>query len=504
VSALIPPGRKDLVRHLKRLRALGVPLLVSAAPIVHLWGENAAAVRPADVVVPLALTVGGTAATLAVLTLALRDVPRTALSVVVGATMTLTFGYQADAATSLTGAAAEAVRWWILAADTLVSGLILAWAWRTRRPLDRVIDGIALFSAIFIALSLPNVALSFRSDTAGPASSRNGDAAQSRAPDIYYIVLDGYGRGDVLEEIFDFSNEPFLNWLEARGFYVADASLANYTRTHLSLASSLNMRYIDDLPPNLTPAAAAELTRLLGRPAAVAALRGEGYTYVHFNTIWWGTSQAPLADVTYGGELESEFEAVFIQSTLPGRLLPLPTWQENHLRTLSHLRAVPDMTGPTFAFAHVLLPHPPFVFDERGRLLKRDAALGGSWDDQEGYIRQLRFLNSWLQSAIAAILDRSDGHPVIVLQGDHGSSSTAGVKSDPGLHRWERTAIFNAYLVPPEVREELYPSISPVNTFRLLLREMFGLPFPPLPDRAMFSPSDTDPRVDVTEQLRGR
>ena len=66
-------------------------------------------------------------------------------------------------------------------------------------------------------------------------------------PDIYYIILDDYARADVLENLFHYDNSPFLNALRAKGFYVADRSHSNYSQTMLSLASSLNSMYLEDL-----------------------------------------------------------------------------------------------------------------------------------------------------------------------------------------------------------------------------------------------------------------
>ena len=67
---------------------------------------------------------------------------------------------------------------------------------------------------------------------------------RSALPDIYYIVLDGYPRSDSLAHYFDFDNSSFPQALRERGFYIADASHSNYTMTFLSIASSLNMRYV--------------------------------------------------------------------------------------------------------------------------------------------------------------------------------------------------------------------------------------------------------------------
>jgi hypothetical protein len=65
-------------------------------------------------------------------------------------------------------------------------------------------------------------------------------------PDIYYIILDGYGRSDVLKK-YGYDNSDFLNSLRDLGFYVADCAQSNYAQTKLSLTSSLNFNYVDAL-----------------------------------------------------------------------------------------------------------------------------------------------------------------------------------------------------------------------------------------------------------------
>ena len=66
-------------------------------------------------------------------------------------------------------------------------------------------------------------------------------------PDIYFIVLDGYARADVLSSLYNFDNSGFINFLTDKGFYVAKNSRSNYHRTQLSLASAINSEYLDYL-----------------------------------------------------------------------------------------------------------------------------------------------------------------------------------------------------------------------------------------------------------------
>lgn len=66
-------------------------------------------------------------------------------------------------------------------------------------------------------------------------------------PDIYYIILDGYGRADMLDSVYGYDNSSFIKALEERGFIVPRNSRSNYPQTPLSLSSSLNMQYLDTL-----------------------------------------------------------------------------------------------------------------------------------------------------------------------------------------------------------------------------------------------------------------
>jgi hypothetical protein len=76
---------------------------------------------------------------------------------------------------------------------------------------------------------------------------------KGRYPDIYYIILDGHARSDILAELYGYDNNWFVDSLRQRGFYVADRSRTNYAQTYLSLASTLNMTYLDSLAQAVGP-----------------------------------------------------------------------------------------------------------------------------------------------------------------------------------------------------------------------------------------------------------
>jgi hypothetical protein len=62
----------------------------------------------------------------------------------------------------------------------------------------------------------------------------------------------------------------------------------------------------------------------------------------------------------------------------------------------------------------------------------------------------------------------------------------------------------SCYYVPDEVRKKLYPTITPVNSFRIILSTLFGADLPNLPDRSWYSPfgrpfefTDVSDRIEV-------
>lgn len=336
-------------------------------------------------------------------------------------------------------------------------------------------------------------------------------------PDIYYIIADAYGRQDMLREVYGLDNSEFIGWLQSHGFHVAERSWSNYGATILSLASSLNMMYLNQdqgiaglAPPVATPRSLKDLYRFIQGPEVARRLQSIGYTFVQPLTNWSGTARSDLADVQprvahfYFDELSSAVTSLTLFRDLVPRMTDL-----HHFVIEQGLRAA-ERREPTFTFIHLLLPHNPYVFDRQGRIVANPpmnfglAPQAGTWLQREAHIEQLLYTNVLLKRLIQGILSRSDVDPIIILQGDHGTSDTAfrenAAKAPPDPA--ERLAILNAYRVPPAMRDKLYAGISPVNTFRLLLSTQFRQALPLLPDRS-FASTDEQPTAlaDVTARL---
>ena len=76
-------------------------------------------------------------------------------------------------------------------------------------------------------------------------------ATPGSMPDIYHLVFDRYGSVSALQAERGIYNGEFVDWLEDQGFHVAKDARANYIRTPLSLASTLSLSLLDDLPADV-------------------------------------------------------------------------------------------------------------------------------------------------------------------------------------------------------------------------------------------------------------
>ena len=101
----------------------------------------------------------------------------------------------------------------------------------------------------------------------------------------------------------------------------------------------------------------------------------------------------------------------------------------------------------------------------------------------ELYAYQILYLNKLILSTIDQILERSKRPVVIILQADHGDGKYLEGNTITKQGVDIRSAILNAIYFSDYTYEDLYPSMSPVNTFRIIFNKWFGANYPLLPDK---------------------
>jgi hypothetical protein len=151
-----------------------------------------------------------------------------------------------------------------------------------------------------------------------------------------------------------------------------------------------------------------------------------------------------------------------------------------------YMNEIINRPSPKFVYVHSLIPHDPWVFDERGN------RFGLTHDIDRGYISSVKLAERLTEGIINKILasTKAGEKPIIIVQSDHGPMC---ISKDYDKYYNGRMRIFNAYYLPDMNNKELYESISPVNSFRVIFNDYFGTKFPLLPDRAYCAPNMEDP-----------
>jgi len=172
----------------------------------------------------------------------------------------------------------------------------------------------------------------------------------------------------------------------------------------------------------------------------------------------------------------------------PDVIDPFERHRQRVLFVFDSLADMPTEPGPKFVFVHLISPHPPFVFKADGEpvnpagafTLAAESGEAGEPAARSGYVEQIEFLNGRILAVIDMLIEGSPQPPIIILQGDHGPP----VRSPSAA---KRMSILNAYYLPGKPTLAPYASITPVNTFRLVLSEYFGAQLPLLEDIALYS-----------------
>ncbi len=337
-------------------------------------------------------------------------------------------------------------------------------------------------------------------------------------PDIYFIIVDAYGRADVLKEYYGVDNSAFVQSLREKGFYVAERTHTNYIQTVFSVPAVLDMEFIEPNPPDVR--GADYFTELVANNKITRLLDECGYLTVAFETGFSFTNSSIVDLYLASGTRLTELEDLVLADTPVGLLADklhllkqaqgYPAHRERVLFAFEQLGKMAGKPGPKFVFAHILSPHPPFVFDAAGQPIEParsytvkdgDDYRGSAEEYVEGYAGQVRFVNRMLEGTIDEILSKSKTPPVIIIQGDHGPGGYLDWESPAGSCLAERSAILNAYYLPGAAPGLLYPEITPVNSFRVVLNEYFGTELELLPDVTFFS-SHRLPRqvIDINDE----
>jgi hypothetical protein len=320
------------------------------------------------------------------------------------------------------------------------------------------------------------------------------------APDIYYLIMDGLGQPRVLERVYGVPRSVTVEPLTRLGFQVMELSTVSYIQTSLSLSSTCNLAPVQELLAIDDPKSRDR--RILGAlfhdNRLVRALSGLGYRVETFPS-GYPLTRLNEADQRHVAPGTPDFISYVLMSD---GILPLiqpllgngPADVSFALRrrqleyAFDHLPDVAkqDRDEPAFVFAHILAPHPPFVFGADGEAVESERTFtysdGSHWMAhhegspeiyQQLYRDQATYLMGRLTETVAEILRVSRRPAVIIIQGDHGPGSMLDWEDPTKSAHFERFGIFNAWFVPGQGGATLPNPVPAINTFPVLLNAVF-------------------------------
>jgi len=465
------------------------PFLVAIHPILCLFAVNFGEFSPREIAIPMILITCFTLILWLLLSFLIKNRQKAGLFLSIEMLLFFSIGPLCRVVYNVTDSlelSSILLPTWIILLVLVAYGSLRVH--RSLQKLTRLLNAIAVFlvatSGIYIGVHY------IRSVTAIPVVQSMEDIELSSEdlekvpylPNIYYIILDGYARGDILEELYQYNNSEFLDHLKRKGFYVASKSRSNYTQTALSLASSLNFEYLNDLEIDAEYGNRLPLIKMIRDNKVIHLLKQHGYTIVAFSS---GCSLTEItnADIYIRTGHLGMLGNALISSVLPPNLarglrMQYNIHRKSILYTFGRLAKTSELKAPIFVFAHILAPHPPFVFGEHGEERTPNKIFwfsdGNHFTNQKetaineyrrDYISQLRIISERTKAMIDYILSKSDKPPIIILQADHGPGSMLDWEDPNNTYIKERMAILNAYYLPDNGHKLLYDEITPVNTF---------------------------------------
>ena len=477
-------------------------ITLAGYPVLALLSHNISQVRYTSGIRPLIISVIAASLLFLLFRLIYRDWHRAAFATTVLTVLFYTYGHVFDLLKQKWKIPLPA---WLGGLWLVLTILALIWAGLPRAnfqgaalTLNIVSLGLTLFAASHVAAAIPSGKQSDKPvDPHAPLQTLHVPNGPT-PPDIYYIILDSYGRSDLLKANLEYNDSQFISDLEKMGFFVANCSQSNYPRTDVSLGSSLNLEYLQNLNDKFIPKNEdrTQLWESILHSTVRYELENTGYKTVAFAS-GFAFTEITTADTYLSPSLVwsplTEFEILLMRTTPLRHLEDLglvnleqidgQRYRDRTELDLNSMKMLARMAGPKFVFIHMVIPHPLFVFAPDGSptdpSLFMDA--NGIYSQEnyyKGYRNQVAYIDTQMEKAMTTLLSDSPIPPVIIIQGDHGPWLQSGS---------DQFKILNAYYLPGH-NDLLYPTISPVNTFRLIFNTYLGADYPLLNDTSYDSP----------------
>jgi hypothetical protein len=494
------------------------PFLFAIFPIIHLYSINLIEVPINDIIFPMFVSVLVTGSLLLLSRVILKDWIKSSLIVSLLLVLSFSYGHIYYLLNGLTLEDFEILRHRYLMVVFLVIFIIGTIAIvKTQIRLDnltKIITGIAI---TLILITIPSFVY------AGITTSEINDDTQVQIvddtqvqnprityelknitklnsiekPDVYYIILDGYGGTKRMKQDLNFDNYEFLSELTNRGFFAPDLSSGNYPSTNWQMTSIFSMNYLPSKEKEQSDQEYySSIIRIKRSNEVMRNFHHLDYEIINFQTKGSITQEFLLNDQTFCQReqlKQSKFTQMLLRTTIISYFnnqIVVNTYRESILCGFSEISNLTEKNDkPIFVFMHLAIPHPPYVFGPNGEYVfgGKVQTEEGSFVDEEKYVDSIKFVNKKILEVTENIL-RNNENSIIIIQSDHGYDFGINYENPSDLSLKQRFSILNAIYLPNGDEDVFYEGITSVNTFRIIFNEYFGTSYEILEDRMYYHP----------------
>lgn len=327
---------------------------------------------------------------------------------------------------------------------------------------------------------------------------------QSKYPNIYILVFDEYASSKSLKRDYGYDNSNLDSFLLNKSFYLMKDSKSNYLRTNLSIASLLNYDYTNGLKPRNGMTAEDLLRNHKQIKYNALFTLGRKYGYEIYNYTIFDTELSP-------SKVKNDYlfnnERIIISNTMISRLIndlgpnlnfsflkkilnteiTAETYRRYNDRAmqvlLSDLKSKKSKS-PKLAYAHFLMPHPPFLYDSSSKPVYFDDQKLENYYDKKfvpNYLNYLPYTNNHLKTIVSAVLSENNNNCIIFLLGDHGYK----IMNDSTLPTDHFFNNLQSVYLPKKNYYPLKQNSTPVNVMRHIINTAFNYHLPYLIDSSV-------------------
>ncbi len=316
-------------------------------------------------------------------------------------------------------------------------------------------------------------------------------------PDVYFIIADEYAGNNELKELFQFDDSLFLNQLAALNFHTIPKSRSNYNYTPFSVASILNMNYLDLKGRERTRPDLTYSYQSIRDNKLLQFLRSYNYDFYNYSVFDFEGQPARVRETflpvktrlitaqTFLHRFDKEIRFNLVSRWKSKKNLEILTYNNKNnnenIYTLTWKLAQKKMANPKFVYTHLMMPHYPYYFDKSGKEQPFETLLEGNQVNKGSYIEYLQYANKKLLALVDHILKSSATPPIIVLMGDHGFRHFKQ-PVEPKYHFLNLASVH----LPSKNYSGFNDSLTGVNFFRTILNTAFNQQLPYLKDSTSY------------------